>query len=141
MKKILMVLSSLILIFGLIGCGSHKKKIIPNRATVDVNGGYGMQYHVAIYMLEYPGGQPYYVRVNIYMDYLGTVKGNDILWKNYNGDDSALEEGGEDLSNVRVIINEDIVEVQGFVQEGYADINGKYTIETSSPDSWGVPYD
>ena len=100
-----------------------------------------MQYHVAVYMLEYPGGQPYYVKVNMYMDYLGTIRGNDILWKNYNGDDVALEEAGEDLNDVRVIIDEHTVEIKGFVQDGYADINGKYRIETSSPDSWGVPID
>jgi len=131
-----------ICIFSLIACGSSKKDdTAPKRAIVHNTGGYGMQYKVDLFMPVHDRYGYYYVQIDMYMDDLNKVNGSEILWKNYLGDDLALEEGGENLENVSVTVGTDTVQVKGFRQEGYNDANGKYKIETTSPDSWGIPYD
>jgi len=142
MKKILTVLISMILIIGLTACGSNKKEEhIPKRATIDANGGYGMNYHVILFMPVSGGGYISYVSIDLYMDDLGSHRGDEILWKNYLGDDLAIEESGENLTHIRVNVDAKTVNVTGYTLDGFRMINGNYKVETSSLDSWGIPTD
>jgi len=141
MKKILTVLISMILIIGLTACGTNEKHYIPKRAIIDTNGGYGMSYHVILFMMVSGGGYISYVSMDLYMDDLGSHRGDEILWKNYLGDDLAIEEGGENLTHVHVNVDAKTVNVTGYTLDGFRMINGNYKVETSSPDSWGIPTD
>jgi len=79
-----------------------------------------------------------YATTHMYMDHLGALTGDEIVWKNFEGGDIPFGERGESINNIRVSIDSNIVKVDGLVSV-YQDENGIYKIETTSPDSWDTP--
>ncbi|RUM71190.1 MAG: hypothetical protein DSZ08_03385, partial [Sulfurovum sp.] len=91
MKKIVLFI---IMILGVVGCGTNCFSKPPNRAYFHQTGGYGMQYHISIYMptalsphsptlkcSEYE-----YAKIDFYTDDLGQISGDRVIWKNLYGD-------------------------------------------------------
>jgi len=144
MKKILILMASIFVALGLIGCLGCGDKKPSRRAYIHQGGGYGMQYHIAYYypFASLSHGSPCtkyeYVTTHMYMDHLGTLTGDEIVWKNFEGGDIPFGERGESIDNIRISIDSNIVKVDGLVS-GYKDENGIYKIETTSPDSWDTP--
>jgi len=142
MKKIIV---SIILGISLllVGCGALCGSKPPKRAYIFEEGAYGKVYHIGVYVparllshnptacSEYE-----YTSFHLYLDHLGEINGDEIIWKNFQGGDIPLEENGEIRSNIVVKILKDKVIFSGFNDNAN---NGEYTIEQSSPESWGVP--
>jgi len=142
MKFFLTIIGSIMIAMGLIGCiGCDSKP--PKRAYQHKNGGLGMQYHYVIFepsgeLSHSPGCTKYeYIPLHIYVDDIGTVSGDSVVWKNPEGNEVPFEEQGENEKNIVLLITKDKIIVSGFLN-GYKNLNGTYQIETSSPDSWGV---
>jgi len=142
MKFFLTITGSIMIAMGLIGCiGCDSKP--PKRAYQHKNAGLGMQYH---YVIFEPSGElshslgctKYeYVPLHIYVDDIGNVSGDSIVWKNPEGNEVPFGEQKENEKNIILSITKDKIRVSGFLN-GYKNLNGTYQIETSSPDSWGV---
>ena len=145
MKKIIISFGILIMMCLVVGCGINCPSKPPKRAYFFNGGGYGMSYHVAAYR---PASQlshnptactKYeYISFHIYFDEYGTFNGDEIVWKNFQGGDIPFVENGEVQSNITITISKDKIVIKGFRNQIE---NGTYKIETSSPDSWGVPID
>ena len=139
MKKILLLI---IIGFGIIGCGINCSGKPPKRAYFHQDKGYDMRYHISLYFSAPIGSHSVsvkcteyeYVAIHIYVDDVGVVKGDSIIWKNGRGDEFPLEENGDQGENITVGITNDTVTVNGFQDNK---INGTYKVETTSPDSWG----
>lgn len=144
MKKILILIGSILITIGLVGCLGCGEKKPPKRAYMHQGGGYGMAYQISYYfplaMLSHssPCKKYEYVTTHMYMDHLGTLSGDEIIWKNFEGQEIPFGERGESIDNIRVSIDSNTVKVDGLVS-GYKDENGIYKIETTPPDSWDTP--
>jgi len=144
MKKIMLTMSILIMIL-LSACCNDKKP--PHRAIYSKTSGYEMQYHIILYEPFSDGGGHsikcgswHYIPTHIYTDKLGSLNGTEIIWKNLDGDDFPFATGGQNSSDIHVVIQNNTIKVQGFsYKSGNDTMNGTYKIETTSPDSWGVP--
>ena len=141
MKKIVL---TTMMILGLVGCGPLGcDSEPPARATLDENGGYGMRYHFTIYDVT-GDANPHairctsyeYITSEIYTDDLGIVNGSQVIWKNkLGGSDMETEEKMKELT---FTFSQQLLRVDGYKNE-YTYLNISYKVETSSPDSWGVP--
>ncbi len=138
MKKMLLYLA---IGLGLIGCGTECLNKPPKRAFVHANGGYNMIYHVSIYIptsgishnpTDCTGYE--YAKIDIYTDDMGTVTGDKVIWKSLYGD-VGFKDYGVDPANITLVFSNKSVVIAGW--DRYH--NGTYKIETTSPDSWGVP--
>jgi len=144
MKKIIILIASIFIAIGLVGCLGCDDKKPSKKAYVHKGGGYGMAYHIAYYFPlaisshSSPCTKYEYATTHMYMDHLGALRGDEIVWKNFEGQDIPFEERGESIDNIRISIDSNIVKVDGLVS-GYKDENGIYKIETTSPDSWDTP--
>ena len=143
MKKIGIIFIGIILLFGC-ACGDKKP---PQRALYKKDNISGMQYHIVLYEPFGTGGAHSikcgsweYVPTHIYTDKLGTMNGNDVIWKNLDEMDYPFEQNGQNIRDVHLIISKDKITIQGFnYKSGLNTMNGTYKVETTSPDSWGVP--
>ncbi|MBA1420610.1 MAG: hypothetical protein FAF03_07080 [Epsilonproteobacteria bacterium] len=145
MKKIiiLMLVSFLFVGCGPLGCDGEP----PTRATLDENGGYGMRYHFTLYEVLANGGvNPHnlsvsckeyeYYKSEIYTDDLGAVNGSQVIWKNrFQGRDMQTS---EQMAKLTFTFSDTQVQIDGFENE-YSFENIDYKVETSSPESWGIP--
>lgn len=144
MKKIIILIASIFIAIGLVGCLGCGDKKPPKRAYVHQGGGHGMAHHISYYfplaILSHssPCTKYEYATIHMYMDHLGALTGDEIIWKNFEGQDVPFEERGESIDNIRVSIDSTKVMLSGLVS-GYKNENGTYKIETSSPDSWSTP--
>ena len=139
---------SFLMVLGLVGCGPIGcKGKPPYRATLDENGRYGMRYHAVIYTISESGGlNPHnlstsckeyeYIPEHIYFDEFGTMNAEQVVWKNYMREDIPFSENGEIRSNVILNISTNAIGINGF-KDNY--LNQTYSIDTTSPESWGVP--
>ena len=141
MKKIVL---TTMMILGLIGCGVNCPSKPPRRAVFHENGDRGMMYHITIYI---PYGQlshspqctQYsYIPIHIYADSLGTLRGDEVIWDNGYGQDLPFQDNGDKKENIVLNISKEKIVIKGFRDNHQ---NGTYKVETSSPDSWGVPID
>jgi len=146
MKTIWTLLISIMMSIGLSGCTCNDKKP-PHRAFYNKTSNYGMQYHITLYEAFQDGGAHsiqcgdwHYIPTHIYTDRLGVIEGDEIIWKNLDGQEFPFEENGMSASEVHLNITKKSIEVQGFTyKSGNDTMNGTYRVEVSSPDSWGVP--
>ena len=143
MKKIIIGLSILAMMCLVVGCGVNCPSEPPKRAYFYKNGAYGMTYHLGIFPpygeLSHSGGctKYDYASSHLYMDKNhGEIRGDEIVWKNIFGEELPLEERGGVLSNISVTISNDSVTISG---SPFESDNGVYKIETTPPNSWGVP--
>jgi hypothetical protein len=140
MKKIVLVI---VMILGIVGCGINCPSKPPKRAYVFNDGGYGMSYHVAVYV---PASQlshnltactKYeYDSFHMYVDHFGTLNGDEIIWKNFEGGEIPFAENGEVQSDITVKIFKDKIVLSGFKDNAE---NGVYKIETTPPDGSLIP--
>jgi len=126
-----------------ISCCNDKKP--PNRAIYSQTSGYGMQYHIILYQPSYGGGTHSfkcgswsYSPFHVFTDRLGTLKGDEVIIKGMGMSEPPYVDHGQVLNDINLLITRDTVKITGVKGEVY---NGVYKIETSSPDSWGVPID
>jgi len=77
-----------------------------------------------------------YSKIDFYTDDLGQINGDKVIWKNSYGDVN-FSDYGEDPAKIRLYFSKEKVAVSGW--NSYND--GTYKVETTSPDSWGVPID
>jgi hypothetical protein len=133
---------SFIMVLGLIGCGINCSGKPPKRAYIHQVGGYSMQYHYSIYIPSAKSGHSpsvkcseyEYSKIDIYTDDLENVRGDAVIWKSLYGD-LAFEDYGENPANITLDFSTEKV-----IISGWSSINdGTYKVETSSPDSWGIP--
>jgi len=102
-----------------------------------------MMYHLGIFPpygnLSHSSGvctQYVYASSHLYMDKNhGTLRGDEIVWKNIFGEDLPIEERGGILSDIRVTISKDSVTIS---RSSLESDNGIYKIESTPPNSWGV---
>ena len=135
---------SVIAVLGLVACGVHCDPKPPKRAYFYPDGGHGMAYHIGVYRpygeLAHSGAgctKYDYSSFQMYTDKnSGTIRGDEIIWKNYFDENAPIEEQGNILSYITVIITHDTVEIRGFKDTKE---NGIYKIEHTPPESWGVP--
>jgi hypothetical protein len=139
MKKIVLYI---MMILSIVSCGVICDSKPPKRAIMHNTGGMGMQYHFTIYIpgsgVQHSPRCPTwtYGTIEIYSDKLGNVLGDEVLWNNIYGEVN-FSDYGEDPHNIKLYLSSDKVVIQG-----WGDVqNGTYKVETSSPDSWGVPID
>ena len=143
MKKMITIISSLLMIVLLSACTCGKKKP-PHRAIYSQESGYGMQYHIILYQPSYGGathsfrcGSWTYSEFHIYTDNLGAMKGDDVIWKNGGGhfDGLPFSKNGQQMHDINLVITKNNIQISGVKGNIF---NGKYRVETSSPDSWGI---
>ena len=120
-------------------CCNDKKP--PHRAIYSKMSGYGMQYHIVLYQPSYGGGTHSfkcgswsYSPFHVFTDRLGVLRGDEVIIK-------SLDMGlppyyGQDPSEISLVIGKDTIKISGVNGGVY---NGTYKVETTSPDSWGVP--
>jgi len=144
MKRILFLLISLLMLMLLISCNCNEKKP-PARAFFNKTSAYGMQYHITLYEPASNGGthtmkcQSWtYSPFHIYTDRLGTLTGEDVIFKNLDECPPPFEENGQNNSDIHLSITKHTINISG-VNGGI--FNGTYKVETSSPSSWGIEID
>jgi len=142
MKRILFLLISLLMLMLLISCNCNEKKP-PARAFFNKTSAYGMQYHITLYQPSYGGGTHSfkcgswsYSPFHVFTDRLGTLKGDEVIIKGMGMSEPPYVDYGQVLNDINLLITRDTVKITGVKGEVY---NGVYKVETSSPDSWGVP--
>jgi len=137
---------SLIMILGLIGCGINCKSKPPKRAVLSQNPANGMRYHFVMYEpVGNAGHTPTlkctkyeYGKSHIYVDDLGSVSGDLVLWMAlYQGQTSDMIPL-DIKKNATFVFGESQISITG-LSGGYEYLNGTWKIETSSPNSWGIP--
>ena len=139
MKKILLWT---VICFGIVGCGMNCSGEPPKRAYNHQGGGYGMRYHYSIYIPSALSGHSpsvkctkyEYAKIDIYTDDLGTITGDKVIWNNLYGE-VAFQDYGEDPKNITLHFSNEAVTISGWSSAN----NGVYKIETTPPESWGVP--
>jgi len=143
MKKILVIMSAILTMIILVSCCNDKKP--PRRAIYSQTSGYGMQYHIILYQPSYGGGTHSfkcgswsYSPFHVFTDRLGTLKGDEVIIKGMGMSEPPYVDYGQVLNDINLLITRDTVKITGVKGEVY---NGVYKVETSSPDSWGVPID
>ena len=142
MKKIMIGLGILIMMCLVVGCGVNCLSKPPKRAIMHNTGGMGMQYHFTIYIpgtgVQHSPSCPTwtYGTIEIYSDNLGNQRGDEVLWNNIYGE-VGFSDYGENPHNIQLFLSKDKVLISGWADAQ----NGTYKVETSSPDSWGVPID
>lgn len=142
-KRILILIFSSLL---LVGCGVVCKDEPPKRAVMQENGGMGMQYHFVLYEPVGDAGHTpslkctnyEYGRSHLYTDSLGVVQGDAIIWEAYHQGESASMLPEDIQNHTSFIFSKSAVTIKG-ATEAYSYLNGEWRIETSSPNSWGVP--
>ena len=138
MKKIITGLGVLVMMCLVVGCGINCSSKPPKIATIESNGGYGMQYHITIYVpTSFSSHNDIctkfgYDSVNLYLDKLGKLKGSDIVWKNFENYDFPFEENDVNIDDIRVIIESNNIKIYG-IKGGLSEMNGVYMIESSAP--------
>jgi len=122
-----------VLILGLAGCSSGCPNEPPKKATISP--GQLMQYHITLYapygQLSHSGAgctQYEYLIIHIYTDRLGTMRGDEALWRYENGDELNLSEVGENAHNVQLNISQSSVDVSGF-RATFERENGHYPVQ------------
>jgi len=142
MKRILFLLISLLMLMLLQSCCSSGNKP-PRRAIYSQTSGYGMQYHIILYQPSYRGGTHIptcgsweYSPFHVFTDKLGKLKGNDVIIKSLDMAEPPYVDHGQNLNDISLMITKKTISISGVKGGVY---NGTYTVETSSPDSWGVP--
>lgn len=145
MKKILTIVSVMLAMMILVSCCSDKKP--PHRAIYSQTSGHDMQYHIILYEPFSDGGAHSlkcgswnYIPTHIYTDNLGELRGDEVIWKNLDGQDFPFEERGQASHDIYLNITLNTIEIKGFsYKSGNDTMNSSYKVETSSPDSWGIP--
>ena len=142
MKRILFLLISLLMLMLLISCNCNEKKP-PARAFFNKTSAYGMQYHITLYQPSYGGGTHSfkcgswsYSPFHIFTDKLGKLKGDEVIIKSIDMAEPPYVDHGQNLNDISLVITKKTISISGVKGGVY---NGTYTVETSSPDSWGVP--
>ena len=142
MKKIVSLLIGICFLFA--GCGIVCGSKPPKRAYLFNDSGYGMPYHAAVYrpaseLSHNPATctKYEYYSFQLYFDHYGTLNGDEIIWKNFQGGEIPFVENGEVQSNITVTITKDKITISGFNDNTN---NGEYPIEKLGPETWGVPY-
>jgi hypothetical protein len=140
MKKIVL---GIVMILGIVGCGINCPSKPPKRAILSQNSGYGMRYHFILY--EPVEGSPHspsfkcpkqeYLSSNVYTDDLGRVNRNNLVWISFYNEEIPFDETMK--KNTFFTFTKEFVEINGLTGD-FQDLNGKYKIETTSPDSWGI---
>ena len=143
MKKIILML---VLLFGLVGCGVICPSKPPKRAVMHNAGGMGMRYHFVMYEPVGDAGHTpslkctkyEYGRSHIYVDDLGLVDGDSIIWvASYQGQTSEMIPV-DIKKSAHFRFERKEISITG-LSGGYEYLNGIWRIETSSPSSWGIP--
>ena len=144
MKRIWTLFISIVMLIGLSGCFFDEKPP-PARAFFNKTSAYGMQYHIILYDPASNGGthtmkhQSWtYSPFHIYTDRLGTLTGEDVIFKNLDECPPPFEENGQNNSDIHLSITKDTINISG-VKGGI--FNGTYKVETSPPSSWGIEID
>jgi len=138
-RIIFLVLTSLLLV----GCGVNCKGEPPKRAIMHNTGAMGMAYHYTLYKplankshsASFECTDYSYFPSEVYTDNLGTVDLNSLIWKNLDGDDMPIR----NRNKVKFIFSSQYVTINGLENEEIKNYGGRYKIEISSPDSWGIP--
>jgi hypothetical protein len=139
MKYFILIIISVLLV----GCNCNQDT--PMRVIKHNTGGKGMMYHYTLYTPQYGTSHTpsfkcpkaeYYVS-DIYTDDLGTVNRNNFIWIHHSGS-FEIPFDLNSRKNIYVTFEQNGIIVKGMNGE-FADFNGKYKLETTSPDSWGVP--
>lgn len=102
-----------------------------------------MQYHIILYQPSYGGGTHSfkcgswsYSPFHVFTDRLGTLRGDEVIIKSIDMAEPPYVDHGQNLSDIRLVITKNTIQITGVKGGVY---NGTYKVETSSPDSWGVP--
>ena len=144
MKKIIL---ALMVLFGLIGCGINCDPKPPNRAIMHKTGGMGMRYAFTLYSAQDDASHSpqrcisySYLPTYVYTDDLGTVSRENLIWnvRLYGNEFRSLPESEAMQKQTTLIFGKNTITVQGLTGD-FSYYNGVYQIETSAPDSWGVP--
>jgi len=143
MKRIAIVLISLIIMLGFTGC--DKKP--PKRAYYHQEGAYGMRYHISIYFATNASGSHSpsfklpkyeYSTMHIYTDDLGSMKGDKIIMIDGINEPLPYAETGQQKEDINLILSKKQIVIRGFSHDQKFR-NGTYRVETTSPDSWETP--
>jgi len=136
MKKII-ITCLLGISFLLVGCGVGCESKPPKRAYFYEKGGYGMKYHIVVFRpasmlshnpvacLEYE-----YYSSHLYVNSLGELNGNEIIWKNGQDTEMPFIDNGDIQSNITVTITKDSVTIRGFKEDAE---NGVYPVKKELP--------
>lgn len=134
------IIITMVTIFILGGCGICDDEP-PKRAIIVEDNRYGMTYHIQVYVpfsgLSHGLGctKYEYVLINIYSDILGQLDGDEILWKNSDGNEWPFVENGDREENIKVFITKSSVTISGFTNNR---VNGNYKVVTTDPNSWNI---
>jgi hypothetical protein len=134
MKRVYIVISSIILIFGLISCSVCGEKEPPRRATISNAGGYGMRYHITLQVPSVlqshssPCTKYEYIDIHIYVDNLENFRDDEVIWKNFDFQDFPFEENGQNTTDIGVSIQSNNVTLKG-LGSPYEHLNGTYFLE------------
>lgn len=144
MKGIWVVVIGIVIIIGLNGCSCNEEKP-PRRAIFNKTSDYSMQYHIILYEPSYGGGTHSfkcgswsYSPFHIFTDRLGTLREDEVIIKSIDMAEPPYVDDGQDLGDIGLLITRDTIKITG-VKGGVYD--GTYKVETTSPDSWGIPID
>jgi len=145
MKKIAILVISLTIMLSFMGC--NKKP--PKRAYYNKESAYGMRYYISLYFATNTSGSHSpslkpakyeYSTMYIYSDDLGTLKGDKVIMVDGINEPLPLAETGQQKEDITLILSKKQIVIEGF-NNNQKFRNGTYQVETSSPDSWGVPID
>jgi len=142
MKTLLMLTMSVVVLLTITSCTCNEKKPL-ERAFYNETSKYGMQYHITLYQPSYGGGTHSfkcgswsYSPFHVFTDRLGILRGDEVIIKSIDMVEPPYVDHGQNLGDISLIISRDMVKISGVNGGVY---NGTYKVETTSPNSWGVP--